>query len=182
MVSLGDAIGTRLAVLATLMRPVLSRGFRRPDLNQQLDNQTARSISGLFPGKGRTWASLPRSGFQMSWSADSAEGDPMILSTHQRPSQGDAAPPGGLSTRWIESAVECCNVTADAAGGIGARLALRKAENPKKGECRPLYLIPPHIGRRNGSKRWRPGSRNLDSRTRGPRFSATPGSVELAVP
>jgi len=39
-------------------------------------------------------------------------------------------------TRWIESAV----VTADAAGGIGARLALRKAEkmgSPKKGECRP---------------------------------------------
>jgi hypothetical protein len=75
MVSLGDAIGTRLAVLATLMRPVLSRGFRRPDLKQPLDNQTARSISGLFPGKGRTWASLPRSGFQMSWSADSAGGE-----------------------------------------------------------------------------------------------------------
>ena len=35
---------------------------------------------------------------------------------------------------------ECCNVTADAAGGIGARLPLRKAEKmggPKKGECRP---------------------------------------------
>ena len=29
----------------------------------------------------------------------------MILLTHQLPSQGDSAPPGGLSTRWIESAV-----------------------------------------------------------------------------
>ena len=74
---------------------------------------------------------------QMSWSADSAGKRPLELVTHQQPSQDDAAPPRGLSiTRWIESAV----VTADAAGGIGARLALRKAEkmgSPKKGECRP---------------------------------------------
>ena len=77
----------------------------------------------------------------------------MILLTHQRPSQGDAA----LPARWIEHTLdrECCNVSADAAGGIGARLALRTAEKmggPKKGECRPLHLIPPHIGGRNGSK------------------------------
>ena len=99
----------------------------------------ARSTSGLFPERNlpKTWASLPRSDFQMSWSADSAGKRPLELLTHQRPSQDDAAPPRGLSiTRWIESAV----VTADAAGGIGARLALRKAEkmgSPKKGECRP---------------------------------------------
>jgi hypothetical protein len=64
---------------------------------------------------------LPRSGFQMSWSANSAGNCPMILLTHRRPSQGDAAPPGGLSTRWIESAgwrsrLACCavNVWTDA--------------------------------------------------------------------
>jgi hypothetical protein len=65
----------------------------------------------------------------------------MILSTHQRPSQGDAAPPGGLSTRQIESAVECCNVTADAVGGIGARLALRKAEKMDRNGGDPAHEI-----------------------------------------
>ena len=74
----------------------------------------------------------------------------MILLTHQRPSQGDAA----LPARWIEHTLdrECCNVTADAAGGIGARLALRKAEKmggEKKGECRTASRPAPRhtIGR-----------------------------------
>ncbi len=74
----------------------------------------------------------------------------MILLTHQRPSQGDAA----LPARWIEHTLdrECCNVTADAAGGIGARLALRKAEKicgEKKGERRSASRPAPRhtIGR-----------------------------------
>jgi len=57
----------------------------------------------------------------------------MILLTHQRPSQGDAAPPGGLSTLDRES---CCEA-ADAGAELERRLrcvgprkwAARKREN-----------------------------------------------------
>ncbi len=85
-------------------------------------------------------------------------------------------------------------MTADAVGGIAARLALRKAEKmggEKKGECRPLHLIPPHIGRRNGSKAGAMDQNGGDPvheisiisiASRGPRFNATPGSVEAAAP
>ena len=75
----------------------------------------------------------------------------MILLTHQRPSQGDAA----LPARWIEHTLdrECCNVTADAAGGIGAPLrcvrrrkfAARKRENAVR--HRSLRLVTPLVAR-----------------------------------
>jgi hypothetical protein len=43
--------------------------------------------------------------------------------------------------KQIESAVECCNVTADAVGGIGARLALRKAEKMDRNGGDPAHEI-----------------------------------------
>ena len=100
----------------------------------------ARSTSGLFPERNlpKTWASLPRSDFQMSWSADSAGKRPLDTFNASAAFSRRRCPARRIEHHTLDR--ECCNVTADAAGGIGARLALRKAEkmgSPKKGECRP---------------------------------------------
>ena len=101
----------------------------------------ARARSNLARGRGAERKTCPKldpalapSGFQMSWSADFAgRKDPMILLTHQRPSQGDAAPPSELSTLDRES----CSEAADAGAELERRLrwvgprkwAARKREN-----------------------------------------------------
>ena len=100
----------------------------------------ARSTSGLFPEMNlpKTWASLPRSDFQMSWSADSAGKETLDTFNASAAFSRRRCPAPRIEHHTLDR--ECCNVTADAAGGIGARLALRKAEKmggPKKGECRP---------------------------------------------
>ena len=61
----------------------------------------------------------------MSLSADSAGRDPLDTFNVSAAFSRQLCP-----ARWIEHTLdrECSNVAADAAGGIGARLALRKAE------------------------------------------------------
>jgi hypothetical protein len=116
---------------------------RRPDLKQQFGNETARSTGGLLPGKelARNLSELAPQRLPDVLVADSAgRGDLMILLTHQRPSQGDSAPPGGLSTRWIGSAL-MWQLMPPAESGRGSRCVRRRKWAARK---RRMPSFAPH--------------------------------------